>query len=100
MIELNPQLGRTLQIIARSPALLPMVFALVEGIEPALHQQLLQNLPDVHHSAAGRQVLQLMQGERLELVAPGRYDSAWALLAAHRRAVGGDAGDGRRRPLT
>jgi len=91
MIELNPQLGRSLQVIARSPAVLPMVFALVEGIEPVLHRQLLQNLPDVHLSAAGRQVLQLMQGERLELVAPGRYDSAWALLAEHRRLVGGAA---------
>jgi ABC-type phosphate/phosphonate transport system substrate-binding protein len=94
IVELNPQLGRTLQVIARSPALLPMIFALVEGIDPALHRQLLENLPDVHRSPAGRQVLHLMQGERLELVAPERYDSAWALLAAHRRAVGGATGTG------
>ncbi|MBI5691809.1 MAG: PhnD/SsuA/transferrin family substrate-binding protein [Verrucomicrobia bacterium] len=85
MAELNPQVGRQLRVIARSPAYIPMLFAIVKGMDPGLQDSIVTNMRDIHLLPTGRQLLNLFQGERLHEITAGELTSSLALLAEHRR---------------
>ncbi|MBI5691808.1 MAG: PhnD/SsuA/transferrin family substrate-binding protein [Verrucomicrobia bacterium] len=85
MIELNPQLGRQLRVIAQSPPVIPMVVALAAGMDPIVRAQVAANVTEIHKAPGGRQVLNLLQGERLEEITAARLAPSLALLAEHRR---------------
>ena len=81
MRELNPQIGRKLKIIARSPELVPSLFCFRADYAPAFQAQLFTGLRELHKTPAGLQVLTIFQSERIEDQPAACMDSAMALLA-------------------
>lgn len=65
MVELNPQLGKELTILARSEELVPAVFAFRAAYNPSFREKLMKGLADLHRSAAGQQILTLFHCERI-----------------------------------
>ena len=87
MVEMNPQVGRTLHPIAQSE---PLVASLIcfsrTGWSPArLRAHLSQTLPELHTDLAGQQVLTLFKCERLLPFEPAQLDSVRRLFARHRQ---------------
>lgn len=86
MIELNPQVGERLKILATSPPVVPVVFCFRADFSPALQAKLLEETGRWHASAAGLQILNLFQCDRLEDRPPSCLDSALELLAERQRS--------------
>ncbi|MBI5691807.1 MAG: PhnD/SsuA/transferrin family substrate-binding protein [Verrucomicrobia bacterium] len=97
MVELNPQLGRQLRVIASSPPLVSMILVLRTGFDPTVAPEVIASLRDFHRTQAGRQVLTLFQSDQLVDCDPELLRASIALLAEYRRltvrieAGGGDA---------
>jgi ABC-type phosphate/phosphonate transport system substrate-binding protein len=65
MSELNPQLSRDLQVILRSPKIVPHMLAFHRRCAPAKQAAFRKALLDLHQSAAGKQALTLFQSGKL-----------------------------------
>lgn len=85
MVELNPQLGRDLRILVESPGYVPMLSFLRRAYMPPFRQDLVDAILRMHRTAAGRQILTMVQGNAMELLPPEELDSARELLRAWRR---------------
>jgi len=83
MVELNPQLGRQLKILAASTELVASVFCFRADYAPPFHETLLDGLRELHNSAAGKQVLTVFQSERIEDQPASCLASALELMARH-----------------
>lgn len=88
MVELNPQLGKQLKVIAASPPLVPAVFCLRADYAPPFKSQLLAGLRDLHTTPAGQQVLTIFHSEKMEERPASDLQSALDLLAEHRKLRG------------
>lgn len=82
MNELNPQLGRTLRVLATSPGFVPVIMGLRAEYNPPFKDALIAGLRDLHLTPAGQQVLTIFQGDQLVEVPAACIDSALTLLAA------------------
>ncbi len=80
MNELNPQLGRTLEVIATSPEFVPSVFCLRGSYAPPFKDNLLTGLRELHLTPAGQQVLTIFKIDRLVDEPASCLDSSLALL--------------------
>jgi ABC-type phosphate/phosphonate transport system substrate-binding protein len=89
--ELNPQLGRRLRVVAKSPPLVPVVMVLHKDCPPRTKQILLDSILKMQHSLAGRQVLTLFQSGRLVLRDASALGGTLELLAAAERIKAGAA---------
>ncbi len=58
-VELNPQLGRELQVLATSPRVIPTLFAFRRGCDPADLQQMRRAVQKLQASPTGQQLLQI-----------------------------------------
>jgi phosphonate transport system substrate-binding protein len=85
MQELNPQLGKQLRVLAQSPDFVSSVFAFRADYRSAYREQLFQEMPHLHESPAGQQILTLLQSQRIDEQPLSCLDSSLALLAKHRR---------------
>jgi len=85
MSELNPQIGRQLQILAKSEPVVPNLFCFRGDYLSPYREKLLQEVSRVNETPAGRQTLALFQTERLFQGDLAALDSACALLDLHRR---------------
>ncbi len=83
-IELNPQLGRDLTVVARSPQLLPGLVCLSEGMGPERRQQYVERAVRLHELARYRQAFMVLQVTQLTRLNPRDLDSARALVSQHR----------------
>jgi ABC-type phosphate/phosphonate transport system substrate-binding protein len=72
VLELNPQLGRELTELARSPEYLRHIVCFRSDFDPAAKKDLTEALPHLQDYVEGRQVLTLFKSD--ELVT---YDPAW-----------------------
>lgn len=70
MVELNPQVGRALAVVASSPTLQHSVILLDRRHDPAFRPMVLEALLTLHETARGQQVLSLFGRERLVEAAP------------------------------
>jgi len=86
MCELNPQLGRNLQVLDVSPAFVTGGVFFREGYPARQQDQIVAELTAVRKSPAGNQVLTVFQSEGLDEHPASAFDSALALLA-HRRQL-------------
>jgi ABC-type phosphate/phosphonate transport system substrate-binding protein len=68
MIELNPQVGRQLRVVAESVDLVPAVLAFREDFDGPYKQKLIEGLRDLHGSPSGQQLLTVFQSDRIDLV--------------------------------
>lgn len=93
MTELNPQVGRNLRVIARSPRYISSVLCFARHVEPGLKVKLLEGISRMHERPSGQQILAIFQaGEQLVLYPESCLQSAFDLIATHQRlsAGGGD----------
>jgi ABC-type phosphate/phosphonate transport system substrate-binding protein len=81
MVELNPELGRKLRVLAASPKLVTQVLCFRVGFDAPYRQKLVTALGEFHLSPAGRQILTVFQFDRLEEKPPSCLDSARKLMA-------------------
>jgi phosphonate transport system substrate-binding protein len=65
MCELNPQLAKDLQVVARSPKLIPAMMAFHRQCPSARRDSFRTALLNFHQSAAGKQALTLFQSGKL-----------------------------------
>ena len=80
MVELNPQVGAQLQILARSPELANGVFFFHQHLPPEIKEILITHLVDFETSVSGQQILLLYKIDRLVQFAPADLDSLSELL--------------------
>lgn len=85
MSELNPQVGRQLRILATSPAVVPVIFALRSDVISPLRDRLLENITKVGGTPTGRQTLALFQTDTMEVRPVSDLAATLDLLDRHAR---------------
>lgn len=80
MVELNPQLGRKLKVLAQSDPMIPTLFCLRKDYAPPFREQLVQALTHLHETTSGRQVLTVFQLDQLLATSPESLASGLSLL--------------------
>lgn len=85
MIELNPQIGRDLKVMATSPPVVPMFFCFRADYDAQVKNRIMDEVSHWHLNPAGRQTLMLFQLDRLEEKPITCLDGTLELLATHRR---------------
>lgn len=88
MLELSPQTGKHLKILATSPPIVPSVFGFRSAYNSPIRNQILADIARWHQSPPGKQILNLFQCDRLEERPISVLDSTVALLANHLRRCG------------
>ena len=89
MVELNPQVGRQLKVIATSMELVPFVLAFRADYQSPFKDQLLTAFRDLHKTPAGLQILNIFHGDKLEDLRATGMNSALELLGRHAQLVAG-----------
>jgi len=89
MIELNPQTGQQLRVLAASQAMVPEEFCFRSDYNSPLRAKLLTEITQWHTSPAGRQILTLFQSDSLQERPFSCLDTALELLTLHERLVNG-----------
>ncbi len=64
--ELNPQLRKGLRVLTTSPDFVPQAFFYLPSFRGALRDAVDEAIQALHGTVAGRQVMQVFQGERME----------------------------------
>ena len=94
MVELNPQLGQQLRILAESPPYLPSLFCFRGDLVSAFYDKIFVGLDGVTTTAAGRQTLALFQTENVVGRPASDADATLAMLDRHQRLVNESAPSG------
>lgn len=81
-IELNPQIGRDVTVVARSPRLLPGLVCAARSLTTAQRQRFVDRAVHLHEQTRYQQSLMLMRLTRLVPWHPSMLDSARTLVAA------------------
>jgi len=80
-VELNPQLGKELKILARSPPLLPGLICTRNSMEPDLRRRYIEKATHLHELPQFRQTFIVMRVTKILEWDPHFLDSARALVA-------------------
>jgi phosphonate transport system substrate-binding protein len=88
MGELNPQLTKQMRALAFSPEVMPACFAFSTGNAPTRRSRIFEEMPRLHETPAGKQILTLLQADRFVDVPVSSMDGSLALLAEHARLCG------------
>lgn len=83
LCELNPALHRALRPIAQSPKLFPLVAIFRQAVPPKLKASILNAVATLPTNAPGRQLLTLLQVDRVEPCAEPAMAATRQLLARH-----------------
>jgi ABC-type phosphate/phosphonate transport system substrate-binding protein len=84
-VELNPQIGRQLKVLACSPDLVPALFCFRNDYQSPWRNKLLAEIEKMHTTPAGHQVMNLFQCDRISEGPESNLNSAFELLAAYHR---------------
>jgi phosphonate transport system substrate-binding protein len=95
MVELNPQLGRQLRVLERSPGFVTGILAVRKDIHNPRRDAMVETLQEMHTDPKGRQLLTLFRCNRLVPFVAEHLASVEKVLREHR---GGSAGQPHRRP--
>lgn len=85
MVELNPQVGHQLRIIATSPKYIPALFAFRTDVPNELKEKTIHALSGLNNTLIGRQTLTLFQTEAIEECSAADLVPSLALLDEHAR---------------
>lgn len=85
MIELNPQTGRQLKVLAVSPPLIPNLFGFRGDYVSPIRTEILGEIARWHASPSGKQILNLFQCDRLEERPKSVLEPTLELIARHSR---------------
>ncbi|MBU4317385.1 MAG: phosphate/phosphite/phosphonate ABC transporter substrate-binding protein [Proteobacteria bacterium] len=88
MIELNPQTGQELKVLATSPPVVPMVFCFRNDFSLSFREKIMGEITTWHLSSPGRQILTLFQTDKIEKQPVSCLDSAFEILTAHKKLSG------------
>jgi ABC-type phosphate/phosphonate transport system substrate-binding protein len=88
MVDLNPQVGRQLKIIAASPAVVPTVLCFRADFNASYKKALLEGLRTLNATPAGQQVLTIFHIARIDQQPVAALDSALELLTNYGRLCG------------
>jgi phosphonate transport system substrate-binding protein len=92
MSELNPQLKKTLRVVAASPRLLPLILGFHKDSPAERRHRFAEAMIGLYRSPSGRQTLMLFQGVRPVESDTSNLKSAVDLLAAYERLKGKQGG--------
>jgi phosphonate transport system substrate-binding protein len=87
MVELNPQLGRELKVLARSPDLVAAFTCFPGEMHSPYAEKLLANLDRIIDSPTGRQTLVLFHTDRIVARPLSDLDGTFALVERHERLL-------------
>ena len=103
MVELNPQIGQQLKILAKSEPVIPALLCFRGDYLSSYREKIIEEAIRVNETPAGRQTLALFQAGRLLRGDPASLASTCALLELHRglcaAASGAQPGDSALRPV-
>lgn len=85
MVELNPQVGLRLRIVATSPGYVPALFGFRSNLSKDLKQRTILAFGDLPSSIVGRQTLTLFQTEAIIECPVEIFGPSLALLSEHAR---------------
>lgn len=95
MVEMNPQIGRQLRILATSPSLVPSLSCIKTDPDGMVNgRDFVGEVLSLHASPYGKQILTLFQIDRLVTLSRSDLHSGLALVASHRRLLQ-ESGHGR-----
>jgi hypothetical protein len=80
MVELNPQLGKRLKVLATSPRLVGSLFCFNADFASELKERVLRALAELHESPAGHQILTIFQTDALQEYPDYDFSAERALL--------------------
>ena len=88
MVEMNPQLGKQLRLLAQSPRYLSAFLGFRRDLPPGIRIPFQSAVYDLHKSAAGAQIIALFQGTGGLVEKPlSVLDNARELLSQHARLL-------------
>jgi ABC-type phosphate/phosphonate transport system substrate-binding protein len=82
--EMNPQLGKDLMVLARSPQFIPGLVCLNDAMGGDTQKQYVANASHLHEQARYRQAFMVMRVTRLAPWKPQYLESVRAMVARHR----------------
>jgi ABC-type phosphate/phosphonate transport system substrate-binding protein len=85
MVELNPQLAKKLVILAQSPEVVPVVFAIRAAYHPIDRDKLIAGLEDLDKTPDGQQVLTIFVSDGLEILPKSELEPTLKLIESHQR---------------
>lgn len=85
MVELNPQIGKELTVLAMSPPLVHAIIAFDRRFDAEQRNKVYQAMLSLQESPKGQQVLSLFGLERLIPGTPAELTASLALLEKHDR---------------
>lgn len=85
MVELNPEVGRQLSIIATSPICIAALFGLRSDYPSGLKEKTIRAFAGLHQTSHGRQLLALFQTEKIIECPISSFENSLALLDEHAR---------------
>lgn len=88
MSELNPQVGRQLQVLAASPEIVPAFLCFRQGYVSRFRPQVEEAITSLHLSPAGKQVLLVFGCDRITRHPSSYLQSAWEILKPAPRRTG------------
>jgi len=88
MVELNPQLGQRLQVLASSPELVPFVTCLRSDFTGSSRRDTESAYEEAHLHPAGQQALLLFGFDRMLRCTPEDLESAWEVLNKYKKLKG------------
>lgn len=84
MVELNPQTGQRLEVLATSPPVVPQVFCFRKDWDSSVRKSIVTEIQYWHLSPAGQQSLSLFQIDGLEAQPISGLDTTLDLIEEHR----------------
>lgn len=103
MVDLNPQVGKQLNVLCMSPPLLPSLICLRRDLDSSMKALVIDGLSSLHQDAAGQQALMLFTIDRLAPCTRQHIESATSIVAGSQQArqrrsrtatAGGEVGQG------
>lgn len=92
MVELNPQTGQQLEVLAVSPPVVPIIFIFCGDENSPVRREIMDEIKSWHLSPAGQQSLTIFQTDSLEENPISCLDSALELLSKHKLLIGAAGG--------
>jgi len=85
MVELNPQVGQQLKVLAVSPGYVPTAFFFRKGYASPIREEIMGEITRWHLDPIARQILRIFKVDRLEESTSTCLKSGMELVAAHKR---------------
>lgn len=87
MIELNPQVGKKLTVIAASPPIIPVVGCFALNVDKNIREQVQKEIGNWNSKPAGKQCMTMFQLDGLEAHPVSILDDSLALLAEYKQTL-------------